>query len=80
MVGITRSKVIVFLIFEKSLIQDLVPQTELKEKITEFCKKHGIVMGNESVSSAALENRKKNGQGGWGMMGTSSSDFPFLQV
>eukprot|EP00434_Breviolum_minutum_P034271 symbB.v1.2.030326.t1/scaffold3400.1/size59204/2 len=29
-------------------VKDLVPQTELKEKITEFCKKHGIVMGNES--------------------------------
>ena len=35
--------------FLNHLIQDLVPQTELKDKITEFCKKHGIVMGNESV-------------------------------
>ena len=35
--------------FKKTIwSQDLVPQTELKEKITEFCKKHGIVMGNES--------------------------------
>lgn len=29
-------------------VKDLVPQTELRDKITDFCKKHGIVMGNES--------------------------------
>ena len=34
--------------------KDLVPQTELRDKITDFCKKHGIVMGNESAT--ALEH------------------------
>ena len=45
----TTGCVVSFWMFKKpSDGQDLVPQTELKEKITEFCKKHGIVMGNES--------------------------------
>jgi len=44
--------------------QDLVPQTELKEKITEFCKKHGIVMGNES--SNVPSPTKKTREGSWG--------------
>ncbi|CAK9000024.1 E4 ubiquitin-protein ligase UFD2 (RING-type E3 ubiquitin transferase UFD2) (Ubiquitin conjugation factor E4) (Ubiquitin fusion degradation protein 2) (UB fusion protein 2) [Durusdinium trenchii] len=33
-------------------VKDLLPQTELRDKIVDFCKQHGIVMGNESATAS----------------------------
>jgi hypothetical protein len=42
--------------------KDLVPQTELRDKITDFCKKHGIVMGNESATALEHPERGELGE------------------